>query len=166
MWNCHSYSSNSFFFVCVFVFIVVSDTLQVYFAWWFYGPWAPEYVWYTMRTETHCYLLQPTFKKQPRLITSSVQRRTPENMFIILIEVFIVGWLPSGLPDVSLFTMVEADYDVPVHFSFTDSLVPKMCQTLRAIFSKARSTHNSTPMTVHADTTKPYDRQLTQCYLC
>lgn len=68
-------------------------------------------------------------------------------MFIILIEVFIVGCLPSGLPDVSLsfFTMVEADYDVPVHFSFADSLVPKMCQTLRATFSEARSIHNSIP---------------------
>lgn len=118
------------------------------------------------RWRAHCHHLQPTSKKQPRLITSSVQRHTPENMFIILIQVFVAGWLPSGLPDVSLFTMVEADYDVPVHFSFTDSLVLKMCQTLRALFSKARSTHNSTPMTVHADTTKPYDRQLTQCYFC
>jgi len=38
-------------------------------------------------------------------------------MFFILIEVFITGWLPSGLPDVFFFARAEADYDVPVHFS-------------------------------------------------
>lgn len=51
----------------------------------------PEHAWHTVRMKARCHQLQPTFKKQPRLITSSVQRRTPENMFIILIEVFIVG---------------------------------------------------------------------------
>ena len=38
-------------------------------------------------------------------------------MFFILIEVFIIGWLPSGLPDVFFFSIAEADYDVPVRFS-------------------------------------------------
>lgn len=48
-------------------------------------------------------------------------------MFFILIEVFIIGWLPSGLPDVFFFAIAEADYDVPVHFSnllyFAGSLI-------------------------------------------
>lgn len=48
-------------------------------------------------------------------------------MFFILIEVFIIGWLPSGLPDVFFFAVAEADYDVPVHFSnllyFAGSLI-------------------------------------------
>ena len=48
-------------------------------------------------------------------------------MFFILIEVFITGWLPSGLPDVFFFARTEADYDVPVYFSnllfFAGSLI-------------------------------------------
>ena len=48
-------------------------------------------------------------------------------MFFILIEVFIIGWLPSGLPDVFFFAVAEADYDVPVHFNnlqyFAGSLI-------------------------------------------
>lgn len=56
-------------------------------------------------------------------------------MFFILIEVFIIGWLPSGLPDVFFFAIAETDYDVPVHFSnllyCAGSLIPSVSLTFR-----------------------------------
>lgn len=61
---------------------------------------------------------------------------TPEKVFIILIEAFIAGWLPSGLPDVSVFTMVETNYNVLVHFSFPDRIFSKRCQTWRQHLQK------------------------------
>ena len=61
---------------------------------------------------------------------------TPEKVFIILIEAFIAGWLPSGLPDVSLFTMVKTDHNVLLRFSSLDSLFSKRWQTLRNYLQK------------------------------
>lgn len=84
-------------------------------------------------------------------------------MFFILIEVFIIGWRPSGLPDVFFFAIAEVDYDVPVRFYnllyFAGSLISLANHTWEAKIIEQAATSESSDY-VFLDTF----RQITHTY--